>query len=74
LDNENFIGLIPAAGSGTRLNLPFPKELYPTIKGDKYQPIAHYIVKNIIDAGAKHIVFVINESKHQLLGYFDGCR
>jgi len=70
LDNENFIGLIPAAGSGTRLNLPFPKELYPTIKGDKYQPIAHYIVKNIIDAGAKHIVFVINESKHQLLGYF----
>ena len=26
------IGLVPAAGSGLRLGLPYPKELYPIIQ------------------------------------------
>jgi glucose-1-phosphate thymidylyltransferase len=68
--NEKLIGLLPAAGLGSRLNLPFPKELYPTIESQKYKPVARYMVENLIKAGVKHIIFVINETKHQLIKYF----
>ena len=77
--SESMIGLIPAAGKGMRLGLPYPKELYPVIRHNRYKPIAQYIVENLTDAGVKEIVFVINETKHQLIGYFGngqrfGCR
>jgi glucose-1-phosphate thymidylyltransferase len=68
--NEDLIGLIPAAGKGVRLGLPYPKELYPVIQNNRYKPIAQYVLDNLTDAGLKHIVFVINETKHQLIGYF----
>lgn len=73
--NENIVGLIPAAGRGIRLGLPYPKELYPIIRDNKYKPISQYIVETFINAGIQHIVFVINDRKHQLIGYFgDGSR
>jgi glucose-1-phosphate thymidylyltransferase len=68
--SENFIGLIPAAGKGVRLGLPYPKELYPVIRNNHYKPISQFVVDNLINAGLKHIVFVVNETKHQLMGYF----
>jgi glucose-1-phosphate thymidylyltransferase len=69
------IGLIPAAGKGVRLGLPYPKELYPIIRNNHYKPIAQFVLNNMTLARLDHIVFVINETKHQLLGYFgDGCR
>ncbi len=76
---NKMIGLIPAAGKGSRLGLPFPKELYPIIFNDNYKPVAEFIVDNLVIAGIDHICFVINETKHQLLGYFGtgekfGCR
>ncbi|MFN8487861.1 MAG: sugar phosphate nucleotidyltransferase [Caldilineaceae bacterium] len=67
---EEFIGLIPAAGKGVRLGLPYPKELYPVIRDNHYRPIAQFVVNNLTTAGLQHIVFVINETKHQLIGYF----
>ncbi len=67
---EEWIGLIPAAGKGVRLGLPYPKELYPVIQNNQYKPIAQFVLDNLTQAGLKHIVFVINETKHQLLGYF----
>ena len=67
---EEFIGLIPAAGKGVRLGLPYPKELYPVIQNNRYKPISQYVLDNLTDAGLKHIVFVVNETKHQLIGYF----
>lgn len=67
---EELIGLIPAAGKGVRLGLPYPKELYPVIRDNKYKPISQFVVGNMTDAGLKHIVFVINETKHQLIGFF----
>jgi len=70
LPDDNLIGLIPAAGKGSRLGLPFPKELYPTISNNKYKPIANFAVDHLLLAGVTHIVFVINESKHQLIKYF----
>ena len=68
--NEEVIGLIPAAGKGIRLGLPYPKELYPVIQDNHYKPISQFVLDNLIKAGLKHIVFVINETKHQLIGYF----
>jgi glucose-1-phosphate thymidylyltransferase len=72
---EEFIGLIPAAGKGVRLGLPYPKELYPVIRENHYKPIAQFVLDNLTIAGVRHVVFVINDSKHQLIGYFgDGHR
>lgn len=76
---EEMIGLIPAAGKGVRLGLPYPKELYPVIRDNRYKPIAQFVLNNMTIAGMRHIIFVINETKHQLVGYFGngqrfGCR
>lgn len=68
--SEELIGLIPAAGRGIRLGLPYPKELYPVIQDNRYKPISQFVLDNLTNAGLKHIVFVINETKHQLIGYF----
>jgi len=67
---EDLIGLIPAAGKGIRLGLPYPKELYPVIRNNHYKPISQFVVDNLTNAGLEHIVFVVNETKHQLMGYF----
>jgi glucose-1-phosphate thymidylyltransferase len=73
--DEEIIGLIPAAGKGIRLGLPYPKELYPVIRDNHYKPIAQFVLGNMTAAGLQHVVFVINETKHQLIGYFgDGHR
>lgn len=72
---EDLIGLVPAAGKGVRLGLPYPKELYPVIRNNHYKPISQYVLDNLTLAGIGHVVFVINETKHQLIGYFgDGSR
>ena len=70
LEQNEFIGLIPAAGKGVRLGLPYPKELYPIIRDNHYKPVSQFIVDQMKSVGVNHIVFVINETKHQLLGYF----
>lgn len=67
---DELIGLIPAAGKGIRLGLPYPKELYPIIRNNHYKPISQFVLDNLTNAGLKHIVFVVNETKHQLIGYF----
>jgi glucose-1-phosphate thymidylyltransferase len=68
--DTDMIGLIPAAGKGVRLGLPYPKELYPIIRENHYKPIAQFVLNNLTVAGVRHVVFVINETKHQLIGYF----
>lgn len=68
--NENLIGLIPAAGKGKRLQLPFPKELYPVDHNGIYKPVSQFILENLTASGIDHIVFVINATKHQLIHYF----
>ena len=73
--NEELIGLVPAAGKGVRLGLPYPKELYPVIRDNRYKPISQFVLDNLTAAGLRHVVYVINETKHQLIGYFgDGHR
>ncbi|MCK4667135.1 NTP transferase domain-containing protein [Candidatus Dependentiae bacterium] len=67
---EELIGLIPAAGKGVRLGLPYPKELFPIIHDNKYKPVSQYIFESMLEAEIKHVVLVINETKHQLIRYF----
>ena len=45
---EELIGLIPAAGRGVRLGLPYPKELYPVIRNNHYKPISQFVLDNIL--------------------------
>jgi glucose-1-phosphate thymidylyltransferase len=72
---ENAVGLVPAAGRGVRLGLPYPKELYPIIRENRYKPVSQFVLDNLVASGVGHVVFVINETKHQLVGYFgDGSR
>ncbi len=68
--DEELIGLIPAAGKGLRLKLPYPKELYPVIRDNRYKPVAQFVLENLVIGGVQHVVFVINETKSQLIGYF----
>ena len=63
--SEELIGLIPAAGKGVRLGLPYPKELYPVIRDNHFKPVSQFVLDCMTEAGIKHIVFVINETKHQ---------
>lgn len=71
---EDIIGLVPAAGKGLRLGLPYPKELYPVIRDNRYKPISQFVLDNLVTAGVQHVVFVINETKHQLVGFFGSGR
>ena len=65
----NMKGLIPAAGSGTRLG-PFtqaiPKELLPV--GDK--AVIEHVVEAFVAAGITDIVIVVSPRKHGLSDYF----
>jgi glucose-1-phosphate thymidylyltransferase len=72
--SEELVGLIPAAGKGIRLGLPYPKELYPIIRENRYKPVSQFVVENLTASGVEHVVFVINDTKHQLIGYFGSGR
>ncbi|MEW5976919.1 MAG: sugar phosphate nucleotidyltransferase [Acidobacteriota bacterium] len=73
--SEDMVGLVPAAGKGVRLGLPYPKELYPIIQENRYKPVSQFVLDSLVASGLRHVVFVINETKHQLIGYFgDGHR
>jgi dTDP-glucose pyrophosphorylase len=72
---DDVVGLIPAAGQGLRLGLPYPKELYPIIRENRYKPVAQFVLDSLVASGVPDVVFVINDTKHQLMGYFgDGHR
>lgn len=64
------VAVIPAAGLGTR-GLPatkaIPKELMPVFD----TPSIHFIVEEIVSAGIKQVVLVVNSDKNLVVDYFD---
>src|SRR3954465_9086626 len=70
-------GIIPAAGSGTRIQpLAFSKELLPVgsrLVGTIERPraISEYLVDRMLLAGATKICFVISPDKTDIIRYFD---
>ena len=71
-------GIIPAAGSGTRIQpLAFSKELLPVggrVDGEFERPraISEYLVDRMITAGADKLCFVIAPGKSDILEYYGG--
>ena len=71
-------GIIPAAGSGTRIQpLAFSKELLPVggrIDGAVERPraISEYLVDRMITGGASKLCFVIAPGKSDILEYYGG--
>jgi len=83
--SESIIGLVPAAGKGTRLApFPCPKELFPIGYQDYTLPgrvekrpkvISQYLIENILLAGVKRVLVVLGPGKHDIMSYYgDGSR
>jgi glucose-1-phosphate thymidylyltransferase len=82
---NNIIGLIPAAGKGSRLApFPCPKELFPVgyqdypVKGTlqrRPKVISQYLIEHIINAGANRMFVIISEGKGDIMKYYgDGSK
>jgi glucose-1-phosphate thymidylyltransferase len=71
-------GIIPAAGSGTRIQpLAFSKELLPVggrVDGTVERPraISEYLVDRMVAGGANKLCFVIAPGKSDILEYYGG--
>ena len=72
------LGIIPAAGAGTRIQpLAFSKELLPVggrLDGNIERPraVSEYLVERMTLAGADKICFVISAGKSDILEYYGG--
>lgn len=83
--SENLVGIIPAAGKGTRL-APFPcaKELFPigfqdyVVKGQiekRPKVVSQYIIENMREAGVSKILIIVGQGKQDVVEYYgDGSR
>ncbi len=79
---SNVIGLLPAAGYGTRLSpLPFSKELYPIgfqpdSAGElKPKPVGQYLLENMRRAGIRKAFWILRPGKWDIPAHFgDGSR
>ncbi len=81
---SDIVGLIPAAGKGSRLApFPCPKELFPVgyqdykVKGRierRPKVISQYLFEEMLDAGAKRIFVVLGEDKHDIMRYYGAGR
>jgi glucose-1-phosphate thymidylyltransferase len=71
-------GIVPAAGSGTRIQpLAFSKELLPVgsrFDGATERPraVSEYLIERMLRAGADKICFVISPWKSDILQYYGG--
>lgn len=71
-------GIIPAAGSGSRIQpLAFSKELLPVgsrLDGGTERPraVSEYLVERMVKGGADKIAFVISPGKFDILQYYGG--
>lgn len=64
----DFLGLIPAAGGGTRM-YPFsravPKEMYPILG----KPVIEHCIDNLREGGIKQIFMIVGHQKGALMDY-----
>jgi glucose-1-phosphate thymidylyltransferase len=64
------VGIVPAAGRGTRLGLPFPKELWPLPDTEGFEPVAQRTLEALREASVRELVFIITHEKAPLIRYF----
>ncbi len=78
MNQDEFVGLIPAAGYGTRISpLPFSKELFPIgftkIRNgseQKVEVVSANLIHAMVNAGVKNIYMVIRENKWDIPHYY----
>ena len=63
------IGLIPCAGKGSRLGLPFSKEMFPDVHSEEFRPIILHTIEAFKKAGIIDIIITFNPNKTDLLNY-----
>lgn len=64
-------GLIPIGGQGTRLGLPFSKEMLPQKNYGFYNPVSNHLVQKMLLAGAEKIYFIHGKSiKQDVASYY----
>jgi hypothetical protein len=64
-------GMIPIGGKGTRLGLPYSKEMLPQKNFDYFNPLVNHIVEKMHLAGAEKIYFIHGwEFKKDVVEYF----
>jgi len=51
-------GIVPVGGKGTRLNLPFDKELLPLLGYNNYYPVCQFTVDKLLEAECDYIYFI----------------
>ena len=68
MHNPYSIGIIPAGGTGTRLGLPFPKELF-NIGDEEYYPVVRFSLNCMATAGCEEFILIVNETKAELVQY-----
>jgi glucose-1-phosphate thymidylyltransferase len=81
---SNIVGIIPAAGRGSRLApFPCPKELFPVgyqdymVQGKperRPKVISQYLVEELMAAGAERIFIILGEGKHDIMSYYGAGR
>jgi len=68
MKKTEFLGLIPAAGGGTRM-YPFsravPKEIYPILG----KPVIEHCIDNLREGGIKQIFMIVGHQKGALMDY-----
>lgn len=68
-------GLVPVGGKGTRLSLPYSKEMLPQKDYDYFNPVVNHTVEKMELAGAEVVVFVHGEEfKADVRAHFSGHR
>jgi glucose-1-phosphate thymidylyltransferase len=71
----DIVGLIPAAGQGTRIGiLPCSKEVYPIgydhCKEGRPKAVGHYLLEKMLAAGIKNAYIILREGKWDIPTYF----
>jgi len=80
MKDRDLVGLIPCAGSATRLGiLPFSKELYP-IGFDTFlgvhclRVVSSYLIEHMMDSGVKDFHLILKEEKKDIPTYFNNFK
>jgi len=67
-------GVIPAGGLGSRLGLPYAKEMLPQKNFDYYNPLINHVATKMKDSGAEKIYFIHDvECKSLIVDYFSSA-
>jgi hypothetical protein len=68
-------GVLPVGGKGTRMGLPYPKEMLPQRRQSKYVPVIDHSVSAMLEASPDtHMVFIHGKQyKPEIVNHYKSC-